>query len=1466
MEKVRNEKNDAVISALDSLKSYATKYEEKKTDKKDEEKKKEEIIVQQNLKMVTKMTIQEQIAETLRLAKEKATEKSRVEKEAKADREENEKIVSAMLEFIEWEVMEILDREVKKIDFYEEEIQMDILAKETQVIIEREEKKRKEKEQLIEILRERERENQRLAEEAKMKLEQEMKAKIMKELDNIKQLQEQQCLKIKEEENKKENEREAAKQKEAEDMRITHLKDEDERKRKEYSKIQRVSEEAKKMTLSAALKSKSNEEQIKQIKQASENIEKEEEINTDELIDKKKDREDEVRFNLEEGRKLALAIIEKRRLEEEEFCKIKKEAEQRRAEELKLQKLKDHQRKIDHLSLSKQQDSLENTKKLERPKKNPLSNPLAMKFEELAQTAINEKQVQKYLQMKKQKCRLKKQSLLNRSKQILNKVTKTLGRSQNLQEKSKEHIDQNDAYNNVEVSAEEERKRVMQNYLISQVLFDGEEEVNSMPIVQEIDIDESDNTIAIEDKAGDFELKKQQAFFEAYKKNMEEYLNFVCEGKKIKETVNKEKAKTTQINKNLLDVNIIKKQFEEWNEYKPENFDLNPEVKKLSSSKLSFANKNPEDGDQTKKTYIPVIIDKEAFDRTVSLFEKEKLEEENRKILSEMKLKKEELINKVKCELSDIGMEQFAESKQNNTDYKNSVESERNNERKIAMTENEEVTPKWIQVFLDRSKQTAPEKQQEKEKTECDRESHDRKLNSMLEIIEGSATNNKGKKQETLSLATENIEQFCKVKDGLEESNSENKQKLKEQKVIEYPGFQDKMSKFKSLFSNKTETSTRKDCDRTNSTKDTERLRNKFKTNSLEDDKNEEVYRPKKKLINVTGIVDETNVPSKKEKQIWKWKQQTNTPPREHPKEDIESNLPKEKEEISSIEKEIEQVMFIEELIKDNEFDRTQVYMENIKAYLDLIEDKKDIEEEVSKKENPVLSGSSYFSKALNLDTIIDKLSGNKAEIKTNETKDIGKVKHNFNNKEKQTVEMIEKQDCKAVSLKVSNMKKNVFERQENTEQDTLGVEKVIRKIIDDPFSIMNKKSHEKVFDKRPNFKKFDASKIQKLSLSSSLQNISSNKVVLKEPPSVTLSETNQKSERTKFVPKTRTYSDSDIDDILNYENSDEIANYEQELREQYNLDDSSSPQESIHELENKKTNSFANLLDILTLMRKTNLSKSVSNSKTSLLENMSQKKVSSSEIDLSVNGINKKFRNLYENGPESLRVEDIKVEEKTTKKGNMSEKQKQWENVFNQQKDEHKNTSSMCVDVGRTCSRQNNEEKSILRRTNSCRDISWERVSSELDEETLVNLSISKQVAKDMFESSTPKYRFGGSLANVKTENCNKQTTKKTNSAQKDFDGRKWVLDSINKHFDVILEEGEDESDSAYDDSDGQEDWTECEDEEIGDDQAPYAETKSSAQMQGLLKSVVSKITKSYSNLNDKDVMSSLKSKLEKR
>ena len=79
---------------------------------------------------------------------------------------------------------------------------------------------------------------------------------------------------------------------------------------------------------------------------------------------------------------------------------------------------------------------------------------------------------------------------------------------------------------------------------------------------------------------------------------------------------------------------------------------------------------------------------------------------------------------------------------------------------------------------------------------------------------------------------------------------------------------------------------------------------------------------------------------------------------------------------------------------------------------------------------------------------------------------------------------------------------------------------------------------------------------------------------------------------------------DEDMEDILNYENSEEIKKYQKDLREKYMLDYESSDtsDEFTDKSSMKKCSSFSSLMNILSAMRKSRLSQSVSVCKLNLL------------------------------------------------------------------------------------------------------------------------------------------------------------------------------------------------------------------------------------------------------------------------
>merc|ERR1711915_389771 len=67
-----------------------------------------------------------------------------------------------------------------------------------------------------------------------------------------------------------------------------------------------------------------------------------------------------------------------------------------------------------------------------------------------------------------------------------------------------------------------------------------------------------------------------------------------------------------------------------------------PQVQKLNPMKLFAEQKDEEPVPRKKKEYVPVIIDKAAFERTVGMFEKEKKEEEeNERIIKKRRAEME---------------------------------------------------------------------------------------------------------------------------------------------------------------------------------------------------------------------------------------------------------------------------------------------------------------------------------------------------------------------------------------------------------------------------------------------------------------------------------------------------------------------------------------------------------------------------------------------------------------------------------------------------------------------------------------------------------------------------------------------------------------------------------------------------------------------------------------------------------
>ena len=397
--------------------------------------------------------------------------------------------------------------------------------------------------------------------------------------------------------------------------------------------------------------------------------------------------------------KVAEEILERQRREEEERVKLKQEAEEARLRNAEMQKkavLEDKKRNI--LQTFQSQKPPEPQAHVERPKKKSISNPLTKRFEEMA--ALNAKKDEECGQLLQRKKKVRKsRNALHRSKQLLKKVSQeSVKKSQTLLKKMSTDSLKNSSLDKINRSFTKLRKSVsrecirskpgidcskkdkvapnkqeMQSYLISQVLFDGKEDVRSSRMavkqktreniiseeeeirMKEREIEEENRRKEREMIQKEYELKKKieaelaeirrqederlaklkEEQFESYKKEMEKYLSFVCEDKEeaaVKKKPQKKKSIKEPSKKLTVNIGNIKNQFEkepDMIDKEPVSAKVTPQVNKLNPT--LFTQKSvDEEKTKKKKEYVPIIIDRDAFERTKNAFEKEKKEEEER--------------------------------------------------------------------------------------------------------------------------------------------------------------------------------------------------------------------------------------------------------------------------------------------------------------------------------------------------------------------------------------------------------------------------------------------------------------------------------------------------------------------------------------------------------------------------------------------------------------------------------------------------------------------------------------------------------------------------------------------------------------------------------------------------------------------------------------------------------------------
>ena len=120
--------------------------------------------------------------------------------------------------------------------------------------------------------------------------------------------------------------------------------------------------------------------------------------------------------------------------------------------------------------------------------------------------------------------------------------------------------------------------------------------------------------------------------------------------------------------------------------------------------------------------------------------------------------------------------------------------------------------------------------------------------------------------------------------------------------------------------------------------------------------------------------------------------------------------------------------------------------------------------------------------------------------------------------------------------------------------------------------------------------------------------------------------------------------------------------------------------------------------------------------------------------------------------------------------------------------------------------------------------------------------------------------------MSNLSSDACKAQEPRKVvhyHESHQPAEKRTWVLDSIHKHFDIIVEDEEDEY-SSDTDADAEEEESEEDEDCISlHSSAGESSMRTSDQMKSLVQSVVCQITTKDQNLKNSEILSNLKEKL---
>ena len=298
---------------------------------------------------------------------------------------------------------------------------------------------------------------------------------------------------------------------------------EEEKREIERQRILKVREEARQMSFASAMKDFIKSKVIKTRKEKVQTPKKKEKPVT--VVE---DRALKLMKILKDDKRVAEELLKRKEMEEEAEREARKEEEQKRSEMFEEQRKYEHEKKIRELEKMEREQSCIDSHEVVSTVKSTALLPLLAKFEHLAKLSKEEERASRRISRKERKAATRK------SKQILCKIKEAVKKSAS----------------QIKISTNEDQelsktKSDMKNYLLSQVLFDRQENLITVSRQEE------------EEKASEeVQQNLDQKYFEMYKQNMEDYLQLFDDDKS--NTCNEKRESLLHKPKDSINKNIVR--------------------------------------------------------------------------------------------------------------------------------------------------------------------------------------------------------------------------------------------------------------------------------------------------------------------------------------------------------------------------------------------------------------------------------------------------------------------------------------------------------------------------------------------------------------------------------------------------------------------------------------------------------------------------------------------------------------------------------------------------------------------------------------------------------------------------------------------------------------------------------------------------------------------------------------------